>query len=833
MESTLAAPPDPTPTDAPRMRSPQPAPVPPSRPTWTRYRPGTSFVGREDELAAIVALVRDPDVPLITLLGPGGVGKTRLAIRLLERLEMDGGEIEGAFVPLSMLSDPADTLPAIGRALHIEEQGTRPLDDLIAQQLAGSSRPQVIVLDNAEQVAAGMGFLPALLAACPRLTVVVTSRTVLRFSAEHIVPVAPLSTHDPAAFAGDEALSPAAALFVERASAVRPDFVAGPDVREAIEAICVQLDGLPLAIELAAARSRFFTPQALLRRISDRLQILTDGPRDAPKRHRTLRALLTWSHDLLDPDARILFRRLGIFAGSAAFPAVEAVCNARGDLESGTEALLTQLADQSLIRIDHDQDGDPDAEPRIRMLQTIRDFSREQLAFSGEEATLQRAHAAWFAGLTRDVPFAVWKTGSPEAEEHARRYYPDMANFASALEFLREDDPAEAVQLTLGLCVFWLEIGQIREGYARIAQILPHATATPETWMTRCTLLRVAALLASISEQHDLAFLHLREAETLAQEHGSTRLQVVLQGMIATATFRAGDQAEGERLMREAYDQAIAIGEPGLAASLEASLGEFLLEAGKLEAAEAPLEEGVRILAETNEPSAGLYASSLARVVLWRGDLDRAARLFREGLDYHRRPPYRQAPGRAAGFVGIAGLALERGRPEEAARLLGAAERVCSQLAAADLLLEAFGSPPLRERLDALLGEDACRTLRRDGARWTTPEALDAAIAVTWLEGRAAPQAPAPFRPGSTPARHDPELSGRIETLTARERDILAHLAQGKTNEAIAAALFISPRTVTTHVTRIYAKLGVSNRAEAVAVAVALAHDLADHRTAS
>ncbi|MGN6031547.1 MAG: LuxR C-terminal-related transcriptional regulator [Thermomicrobiales bacterium] len=813
------------------MRSPQLIPTQVARPAWTRYRPGTSFIGRDDECAAIIALVRDPDVPLITLLGPGGVGKTRLALHLLERLEMDGGEIEGTFVPLAMLSDPADTLPAIARALHIEEQGTRPLDGLIAQQLAGSSRPQVLVLDNAEQVAASMGFLPGLLAACPLLTVVVTSRTVLRFSAEHIVPVAPLLTRDPAAFAEDDALSPAAALFIERAGAVRPDFVAGPDVREAIEAICVQLDGLPLAIELAAARSRFFTPQALLRRISDRLQILTDGPRDAPKRHRTLRALLTWSHDLLDPDARILFRRLGIFAGSASLPAVEAVCNARGDLECGTEVLLTQLADQSLIRIDHDQDGDPDAEPRIRMLQTIRDFSREQLAFSGEEPTLQRAHAAWFADLTRDVPFAVWRTGSPEAEERARRYYPDVANFAAALEFLREEDPAEAVQMTLGLCVFWLEIGQVREGYARIAQILPHATVTPDTWMTRCTLLRVAALLASISEQHDLAFLHLREAEALAREHGSARLQAVLQGMIATATFRSGDQAAGERLMREAYDHAIAIGEPALAASLQASLGEFLLEAGKLEAAEPLLEEGVRILAATQEPAAGLYAGSLARVVLWRGDLDRAARLFREGMDYHRRPPYRQAPGRAAGFVGIAGLALERGRPEEAARLLGAAERVCIQLGEPDLLLEAFGYPTLREHLDLLLGEEPSRILRRDGARWTTPQALEAALAVTWLEGEAASHRPAVSGPGAATTAPGPEPSDRGEALTARERDILTHLAQGKTNEAIAAALFISPRTVTTHVTRIYAKLGVSNRAEAVAFA--LAHDLSDRGTAS
>ena len=799
------------------MRILQPGPIHLIRPAWTRYRPGTSFVGREEELAGIVALVRDPDVPLITLLGPGGVGKTRLAIRLLEWLDLDGGEIDGTFVPLATIADPDDVLPAIARALHLEEQGTRPLIDLIAQQLAGSSRPQVLVLDNAEQVAAGMGFLPDLLAACPALTALVTSRTVLRFSAERIVPISPLLTRDPATAARDEPLSPAAALFLERARAVRPDLADEPDTRAAIEAICAQLDGLPLAIELAAARSRFFGPAALLRRISDRLHLLTDGPRDAPERHRTLRALLTWSHDLLDPDARILFRRLGVFAGSASFAAVEAVCNAHGDLDAGTEPLLTQLADQSLIRIEHDRDADPDAEPRIRMLQTIRDFSREHLAFSGEEPTLQRAHAAWFAGLTRDVPFAVWKTGTPEAEERARRYYPDQANFAAALEFLREEDPAEAVQLTLGLCVFWLEIGQLREGYARIDQILPHAPATPDDWTTRVTLLRIASLLASISEQHALAFHHLREAEALVAAHGTPRFQVIIQGMIATTTFRSGAQAEGERLLRAACDQALALGEPALAASIQATLGEFLLECGRFGAAEPLLEEGVRGLAALDDPAAGLYSSALARVVLWRHDLDRAARLFREGLDYHRRPPYRQAPGRAAGFVGIAGLALERGYPEHAARLLGAAERVCAQLGDAESLLEAFGYPALRERLDGALGVEASRLLRRDGAQWTTPQAIEAALAATWLED--APGA----RPPASPAPTTP-TSAQIATLTARERDILAHLAQGKTNEAIAGDLFISPRTVTTHVTRIYAKLGVVNRAEAVAFA--LAHGL-------
>ncbi|MGC4107313.1 MAG: LuxR C-terminal-related transcriptional regulator [Thermomicrobiales bacterium] len=797
------------------MPSCQPAPTQHPQPAWSRYRPGTSFIGREEELAAILALIQDPAVQLVTLLGPGGVGKTRLSLRLLEQIEAGPDDREGTFVSLAMIDDPARVLPAIARALHVEEQGSRPLDELIAQQVAAAANPQVLVLDNAEQVLDGMSFLAALLAVCPTLTVIVTSRTILRFSAEHIVPVAPFVTRMQSPPAGDEPISPAAALFIERARAVQPNLaiVDAPENLEAIEEICNQLDGLPLAIELAAARSRFFTPPALLRRISDRLQLLTDGPRDAPERHRTLRALLTWSHDLLDPDARILFRRLGIFAGGASFAAVGAVCNAHDDLESEIEPLIAQLVDQSLVRIEHD----PEAEPRIRMLQTIRDYSREQLAFSGEEPNLKRAHAAWFASLTRDVPFAVWKTGSPEAESLARRYYPDQANFNAALDFLQIDDPGEAVQLTLGLCVFWLEIGQFREGCTRIAQVLPFAPVTPDDWMTRFTLLRIASLLASVSDQHDLGFQHLHEADALAQEHGTARTQIMVAGMIATATLRSGDHEHGESLMRTAIDRALTQQEPMLAGSLKATLGEMLLEAGRLEEAEPLLEESYQTLSTKRDSAARLYGGSLARIVLWRGDLDRAAQLFREGLDYHQRPPYRQAPGRAAGFIGIAGLAFERGHPETAARLLGAAERVCAQIGNPDLLLEAFGYPALISQVDATLGDALSSGLRREGARWTTPQALDAAIAATWLES--VPSAHQ-SRPAGLP------LSPSHDTLTAREQDILAHLAQGKTNEAIADALFISPRTVTTHVTRIYAKLGVSNRAEAVAFAIA--HGLAD-----
>ncbi|MGB3329525.1 MAG: LuxR C-terminal-related transcriptional regulator [Thermomicrobiales bacterium] len=794
------------------------------RPAWSRYRPATSFIGRERELAAVTALIDEGEARLVTLLGPGGVGKTRLSLHLLEQLETTHPTIEGTFVPLAALSDPSHVVPAIARALNVEEQGTRPLDALIAQQIAASARRHLLVLDNTEQIMAGMDVLPDLIAACPNLVVLVTSRTVLRFSAERIVPIDPLVTRPSTLTTGDDPMSPAAALFVERARAVRPDLALDdtPENLAAIEDICAQLDGLPLAIELAAARSRFFTPPALLRRIADRLQVLTDGPRDAPERHRTLRALLTWSHDLLDADARILFRRLGIFAGGASFGAVEAICNAGGDLDAGTDPLIAQLVDQSLIRIDQDTND----EPRIRMLQTIRDYSLEQLAFSGETPKLRRAHAAWFVGLTRDIPFSAWSTGTPESEVLTRRYYPDQANFLAALEYLLAESPQDAVQLALGLCVFWLEIGQLREGYARLSRVLPHAS--PDAWQTRSTLLRIAALMASENGQHALALDHIREAHDLAIANGSPRLQAIVFAVLAGATWESGDEATGERMLRDSIDQARAIGDPVLVASFQASLGDGLLNRGRFDDARPFIEEGVRVLQEAGHASAALYVAAVAAIALHEGDYERAADNLRLSLDYHSRPPYRQPLGRAYRFIGIAELALERGHPEAAARLLGAAERIYDQIGGPGQIVDVFGYPALSDRVDAALGHTTAQDFRRDGRHWSTPEALQEAIAATWLE----PASMLPPRPRQTSG--SPAASIRdaaFDGLTARERDILDHLAQGKTNEAIAETLFISPRTVTTHVTRIYAKLGVSNRAEAVAFAIA--HGFTDRGAAA
>ncbi|MDP9368914.1 MAG: NB-ARC domain-containing protein, partial [Chloroflexota bacterium] len=387
--------------------------------------PLTSFVGREREVELVTALLCRGDVRLVTLTGPGGTGKTRLALRLGEDLAGYFGD-GVVFVPLAAVTDPDLVLPTVAGVLGVRPAGDQPLTDLLAVTL--QDRHLLLVLDNFEQVVEAAPLVTALLAACPRLTVLVTSRVRLQVSGEQAFPVPPFALPAP----GEGTVScleavEAVRLFVARARAAKPDFALTEENGTIVAEVCRRLDGLPLAIELAAARIAHLPPAALLARLERRLPLLTGGARDLPARQRTIRNTIAWSHDLLVPEEQVLFRRLAVFVGGFTLAAAEAVASTSDDLGLDVFNGVCSLADKSLLR---EEDG-PGGEPRYLMLETIREFELEQLAAAGEEAAIRDRHAAFFADLAAAIaPYLPWRA---DADAAVARLDADQDNLRAAL----------------------------------------------------------------------------------------------------------------------------------------------------------------------------------------------------------------------------------------------------------------------------------------------------------------------------------------------------------------------------------------------------------------
>ena len=438
--------------------------------------PPTALIGRERDEAAAVHLLRQLEVRLLTLTGPPGVGKTRLAVQVASRLAADF--VHGVyFVPLSAVRDPALVLPALAQALSLRETGGQPLPETLAAALA--DRHLLLVLDNFEQVLAAAPQVTQLLAACPQVQALVTSRAVLHVRGEHELSVPPLALPDLACLPAVEDLGQyaAVALFTQRARAVKPTFALTSDNAPAVAALCRQLDGLPLAIELAAARSKLFGPEALLARLDQRLVLLTGGAQDLPERQQTLRRALDWSHDLLAATEQVLFRRLAVFAGGWTLEAAEAIGGtAAAEVGAGMTAAgaagrevldgLTALVDQSLVQGEEQESGPP----RFALLETIREYARERLAASGEAPTIQRAHADYYLALAER---AEPELHGPEQLQWLGRLRREHHNLQAALGWARDAGEVElGLRLAGALCQYWNTAAYFGEGRAWIAELL-------------------------------------------------------------------------------------------------------------------------------------------------------------------------------------------------------------------------------------------------------------------------------------------------------------------------------------------------------------------------
>jgi predicted ATPase/DNA-binding winged helix-turn-helix (wHTH) protein len=676
-------------------------------------KPRTTLIGREKEVASAAKLLLDPHVRLLSFIGPGGSGKSRLAIAVAqETAEAFNGGVQ--FIGLSAITNPELVGDAIVKALNLLNVANRSIPQLIRDQLQ-SSGPLLLVLDNFEQVLAAAQTVSEILTQCPFVKAVVTTRASLRIYGEQEFPVSPLK------------IGEAMQLFEQRSMAVRPDFAITSENRTATEAICRRLDGLPLAIELAAARTKALSPAAILDRLQSRLELLIGGASDLPERQKTLRRTIDWSYDLLSESEQKLFWRFSVFVGGATIEAAEAVCDTPLDLGMNIFDGLTSLLDKNLIqRVDHNQ-----SEPRFTMLETIREYALERLTLSGEAPLTRRSHAAYCMVLAEE--------GNPELDPIARtewlaRCDAEIDNFRSALGWLLENHELEwAIRLSMALFRFWDMRERFFEGRAHLESLLQlidsgyvkergrictflGALATPQgDYESADTFIkRGIALYSELDDQWGIAAswnaLAVNTRDRGNFEEAESYFEISLKYWrklpdpistarclhnLANAAKMRGDFPRATTALAEATSIFRELGDnSGAAWSINQS-GDLELEQDRIESAQNLYREALDVFREIDDRwGCARSLTDLGYIYCIRGEFGAAREAYREATELFVELGHRR--GIARTLEGQACVAAANGKPIRAVILEAAADHLRNQIGAP---LQSADRERLTERL--------------------------------------------------------------------------------------------------------------------------------------
>ena len=770
--------------------------------------PPTPLIGREGEIAAACAILRRVSSRLLTLTGPPGVGKTRLGLQVAADLSVDFAD--GVyFVPLAPIRDPGLVPSAIAQALGITEASGRTLLDTLKSYL--SERHTLLILDNFEQVIEATALIGEVLLVCPGLKALVTSREALRLRGEQEFPVPPLTLPDQGS-GKERSRSEALALFETQARAVKPNFRLTGENAAVVAEICRKLDGLPLAIELAAARINVLTPRAILDRLS--LQLLTGGPHDLPERHRTLRGAIEWSYDLLTPHEQSLFRNLSIFRAGCTLEAAEAIGSAEYRVPSNQHSVLdglSSLINKSLLRQEEGEEG----EPRYLMLETIQEYGLGLLEKTGEADAARHSHALYFLTFAEE---AEGEMRGPRQGEWVTRLGQEHDNLRAALDWCRSASEGVEIGLRIAgaLALFWRVRSHLSEGRERMLAALAAADAASAHGDSSLQ----KPLAKVLGEAGWLAFLQgdFRQARDLCARSLSIHRDLGNKAGIATMLIRLG-ATEGHlgeyESAREMLHEGLSLSRElddlyGVSTSLNI-LGELARLHGDYGAARPLYEESLGIKREMGGKmgiAVGLH--NLARVAHHQGSEAEAEALFTEGLSlFHDLGSKLDV---AMCLAGLGGVAAAGGRSRRAARLLGAAGMMLGEVGAIVWLADRADYERDIEAVRAQINPSLFAACWSEGQEMGMEQAVNYALRAEDKLGVISSTQSAGA--SSTPRRKSaPDVD--VPPLTQRERDVLRLVAQGLTNAQVAQRLVLSPNTVSIHLYSIYNKLDVKSRTAA------------------